>query len=292
MDMQYLDKFQYNNITILPFPDDPNDRRTKGVFIYYVKGLADNEKRFYNTALRKMRRFLNYLTLRHKHGFIEYHYWYDGSPLCDEELFSHKNLPLCYHTRTHYQGHFCRDLLFNVKEALKNVDQCKLSIQLQNKIDNALFIYRNAFFQQTEEMRLTQLFIALEALSEKSEISFDVELKQEIQKAINNILNNKQLTKTVIQKIRSYIGRLADDGPRTMMRNTLQKYSIPIMDGNRKLDIGKLYNVRCKIVHEGKTIKDCHKSCMKMEEIISILVSRLINEYSNKKVSGSGLDGN
>ena len=36
MDLQFLDPYDFNNITIKPFPEDVSDRRTKGVFIVFI----------------------------------------------------------------------------------------------------------------------------------------------------------------------------------------------------------------------------------------------------------------
>ena len=164
-----------------------------------------------------------------------------------------------------------------------------MSSNLQYKIDNALFYYRSAFFQQTEEMRVVQQFIALEALSEESGITVEPELLKEVKKMVKNICQDRPLDNKTEQnkrnhKIQSHIGKLSEEGPTARMRNTLKKYGINIKWKNKRSNIGKLYKIRSEIVHTGKLRsidkKDCPSLCMKMEEIIPRLVKEIIKNNS------------
>lgn len=294
MDLQFLDQCDYDNITIKPFPEDIDDIRTKGVFVYYIKGQADSGNEFFDKALKSLWKFLNYLTLRRNHGFMEYHFWFTHNPIPDKDLFLHTTLPLGLTERIHQQGAFWHDISYDVQESLKDVHQEKLIPELQDKIDNALFYFRSSFFQQTEQMCLVQQFIALEALSEESRIIIDPQLLREIQQAVKDICQNRPLSSKATQrtrdhKILSQVGRLSEEGPTSKMRNTLQKYRVDFKWNNKKGNIGELYGVRSEIIHTGKPRsipeKDCHKLCMKMEEIIPRLVKEIINKNTQKSCS-------
>jgi|GEM_PF-3808531 len=176
------------------------------------------------------------------------------------------------------------NISIDVQQSLNEVDNNQLPSPLQEKIDTALSLYRNAFFQHTEEMRLTLQFIALEALAEKSDTKFDKALLADIKETVNCICCKRKVPTGIHRRIRSHIGRLSDESIRSMMRNTLQKYKIKIREGNKKIDIGEIYDARCKFVHEGKEIKNCHRFCIKMEDIIPALVEQLIesNDFSKE----------
>lgn len=270
---------KYKEITIRPFRSSPKTALTKGFFVYQVIVESDDEGEFYDIALANMRKFLNYLTYHHQHGFREMdNFFHCNEPISDEDLFDIKNLPSIRVGSILPPGKPWSDISNDVQQSLKEVENILLPPTIQKKIDSALSLYRNAFFQYTEEMCLTLQFIALEALTEKSDSKFDRTLITDISEAVKCVCKRRNVPPKNRQRIRSHIGRLSDETIRDMMRNTLQKYNIDIREGNKKVDIGKMYDSRCKFVHEGKEIKDCHKLCMKMEKIIPALVKQLVEK--------------
>jgi hypothetical protein len=283
MDITWLEEQQYNDIKIRPFPGDSKKLMTRGIFIYQIRGRSNDERQFFENALANMIKFLNYLTYHRRHGFREMNYFYDDKPISDEKLFDIKNLPSIRGRVVDSQGELYMDISSDVQRSLNEVENIQLPLPLQKKIDTALFLYRKAFFQNTEEMRFTLQFIALEALVKKSDTKFDKKLLEDIKEAVNNICSRRNVHPESLQKIRSRIGRLSDESIRGMMRNTLQKYNIDISEGNKKIDIGEMYDARCKFVHEGEEIKNCHRLCMKMEKIIPALVEKIITNNNYNK---------
>lgn len=265
-------KFTYKNIELKPLNYYSNDLRAEGIFAYIVKGKVDDERLFFYDSTIRLRSFLNYLTLCCKHGFKEMdNYIYFDKELDDNAIFDKRVLP-----PTVAIAHPDRNanILEYIQTSLIYSETVDLSNSVYVRIDNALFLYRKSFFQETEGMRYVLRFTALESLIDDSSPGLDKELIKEMTKLVREICKEKKVVSSDIEKICSHIGMLTRNSIKNNIKNTIEKYQIKRY--GKKIDIDKLWKARCDFVHSGIEIKNIHRLSIVLEDIIPMLVKKIM----------------
>ncbi|HEX7320953.1 MAG TPA: hypothetical protein VF399_11450 [bacterium] len=280
-DFRPMEELTWKNITIIPLSKGISGDLAQGIFAYILEDQTDDDDGFFYNSLENFRRFLNFLTIRCNHAFDEISYYiypYDKNKHGDL-IYEKRLIPL---VRIAGGQFYDPDIKYKIEEALKDTVKKYDNIELYNKIENALSLYRISHFQEKEGLRFILLFIALESLTEEFSVPYDPTLIDEIIENARRICNDKQIAPDSITTICSRIGALKTESNANNIIRTLEKYKIP--DNDSEISIREIIRARGKFTHKGIERERLHRLSLRLGSLVKQLISKLM-ENINKKTN-------